>query len=260
MRLFARGTILILVFILAEAAQAAGGISGKSKSIVWQGTVQVNKTYTVPKGKTLEIRPGSRIHFAKGSGLLVRGALRAFGRKGQEIVFTSTKTGSRGSWDEIRLESASDSTMEHCIIENATWGIQSHDTRLNLTACTFRNGEGGIRFRGGPLTISRCTFTSNGIGIRSFKGIAQISESDFTDNEIGIFVREKGSGLNITGSNFRNSSYNIKIGDFNDEDVKAPDNWWGGEDPAVTIYDGVREPGIGRVLFEPFKRERISLD
>ena len=256
MRVFAYGIVLILA--LADWAHAASSMSVKSKTIVWSGTVQVKKTYTVPKGKTLEIRPGSKILFSKGSGLLVMGTLKAVGLKGQEIVFTSTKKSAPGNWDEIRFESANDSVMEHCIIENATWGIQSHVTRLNLIACTFRNGEGGIRFRSGPLTISKCRFTGNRIGIRSYKGIAKIAESDFTGNEIGIFVREKGSGLNITRSNlFRNSSYNIRIGDLNDEDVKATGNWWGGEDPSTTIFDAESEPGIGRVLFEPFSNERI---
>jgi hypothetical protein len=42
----------------------------------------------------------------------------------------------------------------------------------------------------------------------------------------GIFVREKGNGLKVSRSNFyRNSSYNMRIGEFNDEDVQAPGNW-----------------------------------
>lgn len=257
MRSFAHGIVLIVALMLADYTHADSSVSVKSKTIVWNGTIQVKRTYTVPKGKTLEIRPGSRILFSKGSGLLVMGTLKAVGRKGEEIVFTSAKNGTPGSWDEIRIERAGDSVMEYCIIENATWGIQSHFTRLDLVACTFRNSEGGIRFRSGPLTISKCRFTGNRIGIRSYQGIAQISESDFTDNEIGIFVREKGGGLNITRSNFRNSTYNINIGDFNDEDVKATSNWWGSETPSATIFDARNEPGIGRVLFEPFSNERI---
>lgn len=257
-RLIGHGIILILTLMLADYTHAASSAPVKSKTSVWSGTVQIKRTFTVPKGKTLEIRPGSKILFSKGSGLLVKGTLKAVGRKGEEIVFTSAKNGTPGSWDEIRIEKAGDSVMEHCIIENATWGIQSHFTRLNLVACTFRNSEGGIRFRSGPLTISKCLFTGNRIGIRSYQGIAQISESDFTDNEVGIFVREKGGGLNITRSNlFRNSTYNIKMGDFNDEDVKAAGNWWGRDDPSATIFDAGIEPGIGRVLFEPFSNERI---
>ncbi|MDD2733695.1 MAG: right-handed parallel beta-helix repeat-containing protein [Desulfuromonadaceae bacterium] len=258
MKIFAHGILLILVLILADVALAADSESTKSRTIVWQGTVQIKKSYTVHKGKILEIRPGSRILFSKGTSLVVKGTLKAVGLKSEEIVFTSAKKGTTASWHEIMLDSAGDSVMEHCTIENATWGVHSHDTNLSLTACTIRNSEVGLRFRSGPLTISKCRFTGNKIGLRSYQGIAQIAESDFTDNEIGIFVREKGSGLDITRSNlFNNSNYNIRIGDFNNEDVKASGNWWGTENPSATICDARNEPDIGLVLFEPFSNERI---
>lgn len=242
----------VAVIIFAECGFAKGN------TIVWQGTVQVNRSFTVPKGKTLEIRPGSRVLLSKGTRLIVRGALKAVGRKGEEIVFSSSKKSSDGRWQEILLESASDSTMEHCIIENASGGLQVHDTKLNLIACTIRNTKVGLRFRGGPININKCQFTGNGIGLRSYKGLGHISESDFTNNEIGIFIREKGGGLTITGSNlFQNKTYNMRLGDFNNEDVQASGNWWGNENPLATIFDARNEPGIGHVLFEPFSKERI---
>lgn len=259
MKIIVYGIIFIMILVPAYFAHAAINGSLKNKTIVWQGTVKVKKTYTVPKGITLEIRPGSKILFSKGSSLLVKGTIKAIGQKDKEIVFSSVKKGATGSWHEIMLDSAGDSEMKHCIIENATWGLHSHDTRLELNSCTIRNSEVGLRFRSGPLTISKCRFTGNKIGLRSYKGIAQISESDFTDNEIGIFVREKGSGLSITRSNlFSNSEYNIRIGDFNNEDVKAMGNWWGQNDPPTTFFDARNEPDIGYVLFEPFSKERFA--
>lgn len=258
MKMLTHGMLLILLLMLADRALAAGNVSVKSKTIVWSGTVNIMSTYTVRPGKTLEIRPGTRILFHKGSGILVKGKLKAVGMAGREIVFTSAKKGAAGSWHEIMFDNAGDSVMEHCIVENASWGLHSHDTKLNLNACTIRNSEIGLRFRNGPLTISNCRFSGNKIGLRSYQGIAQITESDFTDNEIGIFVREKGSGLNITRSNlFRNSEFNIRIGDFNNEDVKATGNWWGNDNPVATFFDARNEPDIGHVLFEPFSNERI---
>jgi nitrous oxidase accessory protein NosD len=251
--------ILLLILMLADKALATDRVSDKSKTSVWSGTVRIKSTYTIQKGKTLEIRPGAKILFSKGSGLLVKGTLKAVGLKGKEIVFTSAKKSAADSWQEIWFDSAGDSVMEHCVVENARWGLHSHFTRLALIACTIKNSEFGLRFQGGPLSINKCLFTGNRIGLRSYKGIAQISESDFTDNEIGIFVREKGSGLNITRSNlFRNSAYNIRIGDFNNEDVKAAGNWWGNVNPSATFFDARNEPDIGHILFEPFSNERIS--
>ena len=254
---------LYLAFLLAVVTVSFLADNGfaKSSTIVWQGTVMVKKTFTVPKGKTLEIRPGTNVLFSKGVTLSVKGTLKASGRKGNEIILTSAKKGANGYWHEIMIDSGGDSIMEHCTIENAAWGIHSHDTKLNLSNCTIRNSEVGLRFRSGPLTISNCRFTGNRIGLRSYQGIAQITDSDFSDNEIGIFVREKGSGLSITRSNFHNNSgFNIRIGDFNDEDVIATDNWWGTNDPLQTIFDARNEPGIGQVFFEPFRRDQVRHD
>ncbi len=250
---------LALILAVVSISFVADNVFAKDSTIVWQGTVTVKKTYTVPKGKTLEIRPGTKVLFPKGATLSVKGTLKASGRKGEEILFTSAKKGAKGAWHEIMLDNAGDSVMEYCTIENAAWGLHSHDTRLNISNSTISNSEVGLRFRSGPLTISNCRFTGNRIGLRSYQGIANISDSDFTHNEIGIFVREKGSGLSITRSNFHsNSGFNIRIGDFNDEDVKATDNWWGTEDPLKTIFDARNEPGIGQVLYEPFRREQVQ--
>lgn len=232
----------------------------KPKTIVWQGTVPIAKTFTVPKGTTLEIRPGTKVVFAKGGSLVIQGALQAVGQTGKEIVFTSLGKNAPGQWHEIMFEEAGESRMEQCIIESAQWGVHNHETKLTVLNCTFRGNEGGLRFRGGPLSIRQSRFTGNGIGLRSYQGEGSIAECDITENEIGLFVREKGSGLHITRSNvFGNSTYNIRVGDFNDEDVQAPDNWWGGDDPAATIFDGRNEPGVGRVLFEPFSLQRLVL-
>ncbi len=251
---------LLLLPIFSGNCLAADKTS-KPKTIVWQGTVPVAKTFTVPKGTTLEVRPGTKVVLAKGVSLVVQGALQAVGQTGKEIIFTSKgKKNASGRWHEIMFEEAAESRMEHCIVESAQWGVHSHETRLSVIGCTFRGGDVGLRFRGGPLSIRQSRFTDNGIGLRSYQGEGSIAECEFTENEIGIFVREKGSGLTITRSNlFGNRAYNIRVGDFNDEDVQASENWWGGNGPAATIFDGRNEPGVGRVLFEPFSRERLAL-
>ncbi len=251
--------LLILTMLPNASSYAASRVSQRGDTIVWSGIVQVRGVFTVSKGKLLEIRPGTKVVFHRDSTLLVEGRLRAIGLKSKEIIFTSATKGTGGRWHEIKFDSAGDSIMEHCVIENAMGGVHSHFTRLTLTGCTFKSNDIGLRFQNGPLNISKCRFTGNRIGLRSYRGVAQISESDFWGNEIGLFVREKGSGLNISKTNFfRNSSYNIRVGDFNDEDIEADGNWWGVSDPAATIFDAGDEPGIGNVLFEPFSNERIS--
>ena len=49
MKYIAFGIVLILTFSMANVVQAASSASIKSNTIVWNGTVQVKKTYTVQK-------------------------------------------------------------------------------------------------------------------------------------------------------------------------------------------------------------------
>jgi hypothetical protein len=58
---------------------------------------------------------------------------------------------------------------------------------------------------------------------------------------------------------FENRDYNIWVGDFNTEDIQAPENWWGTDDPAETFFDARREPGIGTVLYEPVLAKPLDI-
>jgi hypothetical protein len=219
----------------------------------WRGIITVNRSITVTPGAGLTITPGTNVEFARGTGLAIKGKLIAKGSSDRNIVFTSPEKKGAGDWDEVQLEYATGSTISHCIFEYATWGLHSHFTNLSVSDSLFAKNFGGMRFRSGPVDINRSIFRDNSIGIRAYLGNAVIRGNLITRNETGIFVREKGGGLVITRNNFTdNSNYNIRVGDFNDEDVSARDNWWGNDDPLQTFFDGRNEPGIGNVLFEPY--------
>lgn len=229
-----------------------------STDTTWRGIVTVTNTVTILPGTVLRVAPGTKVAFSKETGLDVKGRLLAKGKEDGKIVFTSAQGTGASAWDEIRLEYATGSEIAHCIFENATWGLHSHFTNLSIKDSLFRNNYGGMRFRSGPVVVSTSVFESNVIGVRAYIGNALIRENIITRNETGIFVREKGGGLTITRNNiFDNSNYNIRIGDFNNEDVNARENWWGTADPVQTVFDGRNEPGIGNVLFEPSLREPV---
>lgn len=228
--------------------------------LVWDGSLSVPATVTVHRGIHLKIAPGTRIAFGPKAGLLIHGRLVAVGRPKARITFTSLAKRKPGAWGEIKLEHADGSRFVDCDFEYASWGIHCHFTCLPVIGCSFRKGIGGIRFRSGPLTIKNCRFSQNQIGIRAFRGTAEITDNIITRNGKGIFVREKGGGLTVHHNDiYANDDYNIWVGDFNTEDVQAQDNWWGGTDPAGTIYDARREPGIGYVRYKPILQKAVKV-
>lgn len=228
-------------------------------SVTWRGDIAVNKTITVETGGTLTLAPRTRAFFAERAGLSVHGRIIANGGRDGRILFSSTLK-KAASWDEILLEHADGSSFSNCIIEYATWGLHSHFTRLSVKDSLFRHNTGGVRFRSGPVEIRGSLFTGNEVGIRDFRGNATIAENVITGNGTGIFVREKGGMISVRGNNiFANRDYNVRVGDFNDEDVDARDNWWGDGNPGATILDGREEPGIGIVKYEPYLRKPADL-
>jgi parallel beta-helix repeat protein len=227
----------------------------------WYGDLYIRNTVDIFSGATLKIFPGSKVVFSEGAGLKIKGSIFAEGRKDARILFTSMKKIGASDWDEILLDHAGVSIFSNCDIEYAGWGIHSHFTTLTVDGCTFRNNFGGFRFMSGPVMIKNSTFSGNAIGIRSYRGTAVIEENLIRGNETGIFVREKGSGLNLRRNNIlRNSGYNVRLGDFNSEDVQAAENWWGEGDPSDMIFDEKDEPGIGRVIFEPYADQPFLLE
>jgi hypothetical protein len=232
-----------------------------STDAFWRGVVKVNDNKVLSRGAELRIAPKTTVEFAHGTGLLIKGRIIAVGKPEEKIVFTSQEKKSASDWDEVQLEYATGSVISHCVFEYANWGLHSHFTDLSLSNSLFVNNFGGMRFRSGPVVIKNSVFTNNSIGIRAYLGNAVIKENIITNNETGIFVREKGGGLSIIGNNiFNNSNYNVRVGDFNNENVPAQGNWWGDGDPQTTVFDGRTEPGIGNVLFEPFLKEPIRMD
>ncbi len=225
----------------------------------WHGAVAIRKSLNVIDGAVLTIAPGTKVVFSEGAGLnITESKIVAAGKEDKRILFTSLKKKPDYLWDEILLEYASGSLFKYADFEYATWAVHSHFTDLKITNAEFRKNQGGMRFRSGPVEISESLFTENRIGLRAFMATALIKDNEFTKNETGIFVREKGDGLTIRNNNFySNIDYNIRVGDFNLEDIDARGNWWGTDIPEETIFDGRREPGVGKVIFDPILEEKI---
>ena len=230
--------------------------------ITWHDNINLENTVSVLDGATLVISPGTRVIFSKDTGMKIsESRVIAVGEDEKRITFTSIENGEDNLWGEILLEHADGSIFSYCDFEYASWAVHSHFTNLKVLNSRFRNNDGGMRFRSGPMEITGSQFTENRIGMRAFRANALIKGNEFINNETGIFIREKGGGLTIRKNNFHsNSSYHIRVGDFNVEDVDAKENWWGGNDPEEMIFDGRREPGVGKVIYEPYLREKATVE
>jgi parallel beta-helix repeat protein len=230
----------------------------------WYGAIAVPQPLHVINGAVLTIAPDTKVLFSEGAGMTVtESRIIAVGTEKERILFSSLDKDPLHLldeiWDEILLEHAAGSMFFNADFEYATWALHSHFTDLKIKNSVFRNNDGGMRFRSGPVEISGSLFSGNRIGLRAFMATALIKENEFESNDTAIFVREKGAGLTIRNNNFySNTDYSIRVGDFNLEDVDARENWWGTENPVETIFDGRREPGVGKVVFEPFFKEKLK--
>lgn len=230
-------------------------------NLMLSNDITVNTTISVPQGVTLTIKPGSTLRFASEAGMNILGRIEANGSQEKRITFGPLVDKGPSSWGEIKMERAMGSSFTNCDFSKATWALHSHFVDLKVSRCQFDHNDGGIRINSGPVDISQSLFRNNRIGFRSFQGIATIHDNEFTGNESAIFVREKGSGTKITHNNFTdNSMYAIRLGDFNDQDVDARQNWWGGKPVLEQIFDGHREDYIGKVIFDPELPAPITLD
>lgn len=237
-------------------------LTNLASDAIWAGEIRTSKMLNVLLGAALTVLPGTISRFDSAeAGLMVYGRLLAEGRPEARTVFTSLTEAGQSDWAGVTLERAVGSRVSNCDFRNAEWGLHIHFVPLDISGCRFIDNDGGIRFRSGPMLLTRSLFRGNRIGVRAFFGKMEIRENDFIDNEVAIFVREGGEGVAIHRNNLHGSDrYNLRLGDFDKEDVDARDNWWGGGDPLTTIFDGHTEPYIGKVIYKPFLVEPVKLD
>lgn len=227
----------------------------------WAGIIKVDNLVTISKGSSLTLRPGTIAEFsAKDAGLLVYGVLNAAGTPEERVSFTSSSKTGPSDWAGVQLERAAGSIVENSDFSFADFGLHIHFVPMEISGCRFISNNLGIRFRSGPIRLSNTLFSRNHIGIRAFLGNMDMFENEISNNEIGVFIREGGRGVKIYQNNFNNNErYNLRLGDFNKDDVDARHNWWGVERPGDMIFDGNQESYIGFVQFEPVLPAPLNL-
>jgi len=227
----------------------------------WAGIIHVRNLLEVADNSILTVMPGSSVIFSEEAGLMVNGALKANGTPEHRIIFTSFEKSGPGDWTGIRLERAAGSEVKYCDFSYAEWGLHVHFVPMEINKCRFISNDVGLKFRSGPMRLSRSFFSGNRIAIRSFLGKMDIFENEITENEIGVFIREGGKDIKIYRNNLHNNErYNLRLGDFNKDDVDARNNWWGTDNPQEKIFDRRMESYIGQAIFEPVLEYQLELE
>jgi len=233
---------------------------------VWQGNILVDGAVKVFKGATLTILPGTDIAFVRrdsdrdGLGdatLIVEGALHAAGTRRRPIRFHSESVDPKpGDWLEIRVDFSRDVLLRFCEIRDSAYTLHAHFTQGVLEDSVVRGNIDGCRLGESTFAIRSCLVEENaGKGINFRNSEVEISRNIIRNNGAGIFLFESDRPSRIHANNLYGNTYNFRLGDFYEGEVRVEGNWWGVADPAeaaATVYDRRVDPEIlGDVRLSP---------
>lgn len=209
--------LLVLLLLLPVSALAVEyhGETTLYEDTVWQGEVLIDGILTIAMGATLEIRPGTRVRFARidsnGDGigeseLFSQGRLVARGSKEQPVIFTSAATNpAPGDWGALNMMMSEDgeNLLENCLVEYGYRGFHSHFSSARLRSSTFRHNQRGAQFQESTVAISDCDFNHNFNGLQFRDSKVLLENSRVTDNHWGIravFVELQMRGNRVVGN------------------------------------------------------------
>ncbi len=245
--------------VLPEAAPFTWPLAILPVDTTWQGRIIVSRKINTLAGTTLNIAPGSKITMGHKRGIWANGDIKAFGTATKRITISGQSTGLDDRWHQIMVEKAGASFV-NCDFINAETALHAHFSELEVRGCVFKGNDTGMMFKGGPVQIMNSEFKDNSFGLVFNRALGKVRNSLISENEVGIMVRDQESdGMSVSNSNiYRNSRYNLKMGDFNNgENIDVRHNWWGAKD-RLGIFDERVEEGVGYAIFEPVQGELIK--
>lgn len=163
-----RALPILLALLLASPAAHALTLAADTR---WSGEQRLTETVRVAAGVTLEIAPGTRVHFA-GGGLEVAGRLVA-----EQAHFDGQ------GWEGL--------TLKGC------------DATTRLTQVSVRGARTGILVQGGAPQLAQLTLADNEVGVElRGKAAATLRDSLFRGNrKVGLFVKDD-STASVSGCRF----------------------------------------------------------
>jgi parallel beta-helix repeat protein len=147
------------------------------------GTYNVTSSVTVASGATLTVEPGLRIQFSQATSLTVQGRLLADGTEAQPVRFTRAPGATR--WERIKFIEATDSRLQHCVIEYANCvGDHKDYYPTNCSPLIFapRNYHEAVVVLACHVDFDGCSFTNLPDASATAEGDAMAIISDDKDH------------------------------------------------------------------------------
>jgi len=144
---------------------------------LWGKYLVTGNTY-LEEGDTLTLLPGTELLFRPSTApidMRCYGPLQVQGRADAPVILTSASPSpAPGDWGRLRLRSVVSNSIEHCVVEYATTGLQLFDSLVcnpcpttAVSSSEFRHNEAwGVRVAHGVsnLDVNSCSFVDNGVG------------------------------------------------------------------------------------------------
>jgi hypothetical protein len=175
----------------------------KNKKIVWgPGAVRIEKTVVLPASSSLIIKPGTHIKISEGKAIIFHGVVKAIGKPGNEIVFTSSKPDNNFGSLIFNHWSMPGSKFKDVVIERGKdflWkerfysgALSAYNTPLSLIRVVFRNNHGDDAFN---AKYSNSTIESSAF----YDNAADAIDLDFSGGMIrnSIFINNGNDGIDV---------------------------------------------------------------
>lgn len=165
----------------------------------------ITDQFTVPAGKTLTIKEGVVIKFAKSTSMFeIAGTLKAEGKSGEEIVFTAfaddayggntddkDQTPTIGLWQHVKILSSATDTLFNYVRMRYGGKITSGDST---------GGRALLRVDSAPVTITNSTFEYSAYyGIRLTGSNGMIATSTFSNMNPATDIEGTHAALLVSG-------------------------------------------------------------
>ena len=238
-----------------------------------------------PQGGLL-IERGTTILAAPGAAILAQGHLSSYGEGEGFVRFRPALP--QAGWDKLALERASKQVLERLDVRGANRGLYIDEAvEVEIKDCLFlqnkvgvetkrndkplvrfhncvigNNASDGITLHLSHVTLDHCTVAHNGgIGINlAYYGNLTATSCHLANNAIGIKSSLYEGHVVVRATNLvnhRGAVIEVKT----PQDYECVGNYWGTtnrEQIALSIVDGLRNPGCGVVVFKGFLAKPVA--